>query len=68
MYVQPGSGRMQAQFNINLNACGMSSSSAVASYGQPTPSGTFIENTIIIQYDPLVQEVRQYSKMIQSMQ
>ena len=26
-------------------------------FGQPSPSGTFVENTIIIQYDPLVQEV-----------
>lgn len=57
MYVQPGTGNLQTQFSINLNSCGMTSSSSTANYGQPTPSGTFIENTIIIQYDPLVQEV-----------
>lgn len=28
-----------------------------ASYGGPTPSGSYVENTIIIQYDPYVQEV-----------
>jgi hypothetical protein len=26
-------------------------------YSSPTPQGSFIENTIIIQYDPLLQEV-----------
>ncbi|XP_037790172.1 uncharacterized protein LOC119585576 [Penaeus monodon] len=57
VYVQPGTGNLQTQFSINLNSCGMTSSSSTANYGQPTPSGTFIENTIIIQYDPLVQEV-----------
>ncbi|XP_066972604.1 uncharacterized protein dyl [Macrobrachium rosenbergii] len=56
VHVQPGSGRLQAQFDIYLNSCGMTSSSS-GNYGQPTPSGTFIENTVIIQYDPLVQEV-----------
>ena len=25
--------------------------------GQPNPAGSFIESTIIVQYDPLVQEV-----------
>lgn len=57
VHVQPGTGRLQAQFDIYLNSCGMTSSSSSANYGQPTPSGTFIENTVIIQYDPLVQEV-----------
>lgn len=57
VHVQPGSGRLNAQFDIYLNSCGMTSSSSSANYGQPTPSGTFIENTVIIQYDPLVQEV-----------
>ena len=26
-------------------------------YSSPTPQGAFIENTIIVQYDPLLQEV-----------
>lgn len=38
----------------------MTTSSSGEHYGQgqPTPTGTYIENTVIIQYDPLVQEVR----------
>ncbi|XP_068233943.1 cuticlin-1-like [Palaemon carinicauda] len=56
VHVQAGSGRLQAQFDIKLEECGMTSSSP-ENYGQPTPSGTYIENTIIIQFDPLVQEV-----------
>ena len=46
----------QATFDISLQSCGMSSSVNNA-YGSPTPQGSFIENTIIIQYDPLLQEV-----------
>ncbi|XP_018027081.1 uncharacterized protein LOC108682433 [Hyalella azteca] len=57
VHLRPGSGTLHAQFDIYLNSCGMSSSSSDGNYGQPTPSGTFIENTVIIQYDPLVQEV-----------
>lgn len=57
VHVQPGSGTLQAQFDIYLNSCGMTSSSSSANAGQPTPAGTYIENTVIIQYDPLVQEV-----------
>ena len=55
--MRPGSGTLHAQFDIYLNSCGMSSSQGGDNYGQPTPAGTFIENTVIIQYDPLVQEV-----------
>lgn len=57
VHLRPGSGTLHAQFDIYLNSCGMSSSSSAGNYGQPTPAGTFIENTVIIQYDPLVQEV-----------
>ncbi|XP_050712868.1 uncharacterized protein LOC126996453 isoform X2 [Eriocheir sinensis] len=57
VHVQPGTGRLQAQFDIYLNSCGMTTSSSGENYGQPTPTGTYIENTVIIQYDPLVQEV-----------
>ncbi|KAF2359488.1 Zona pellucida domain [Trinorchestia longiramus] len=57
VHLRPGSNTLHAQFDIYLNSCGMSSSSSDGNYGQPTPSGTFIENTVIIQYDPLVQEV-----------
>lgn len=60
VHVRPGTGQLSATFDIYLNSCGMTSSAnqAVgAAFGQPSPAGTFVENTIIIQYDPLVQEV-----------
>jgi hypothetical protein len=60
VHVRPGSGQLTATFDIYLNSCGMTSSAnqAVgAGFGQPSPAGTFVENTIIVQYDPLVQEV-----------
>lgn len=57
VHLKPGSSTLHAQFDIYLNSCGMTSSSNAGNYGQPTPAGTFIENTVIIQYDPLVQEV-----------
>ena len=33
----------------------MSSSGNTDTNGQPNPAGSFVENTVIIQYDPLVQ-------------
>lgn len=57
VHLRPGSGTLHAQFDIYLNSCGMSSSTGGNNYGQPTPAGTYIENTVIVQYDPLVQEV-----------
>ncbi|XP_055382627.1 uncharacterized protein LOC129612861 isoform X2 [Condylostylus longicornis] len=59
VHLKPGTGHLSATFEIFLNSCGMTSSAnhnAVA-YGAPTPSGSYVENTIIIQYDPYVQEV-----------
>lgn len=57
VYLQPGSGLLTATFDVFLNNCGTSSSVGnLATYGQ-APSNAFIENTIIIQYDALVQEV-----------
>lgn len=59
VHLKPGTGHLSATFEIFLNTCGMSSSANhnVAAYGAPTPSGSYVENTIIIQYDPYVQEV-----------
>ncbi|XP_001605901.2 uncharacterized protein LOC100122297 [Nasonia vitripennis] len=59
VHLKPGTGHLSATFEIFLNSCGMSSSANhnVAPYGSPTPSGSYVENTIIIQYDPYVQEV-----------
>jgi hypothetical protein len=60
VHLKPGTGHLSATFEIYLNSCGMSSSAnhnAAGAYGAPTPSGSYVENTIIIQYDPYVQEV-----------
>lgn len=59
VHLKPGTGHLSATFEIFLNSCGMSSSANhnAAGYGTPTPSGSYVENTIIIQYDPYVQEV-----------
>lgn len=59
VHLKPGTGHLSATFEIFLNSCGMSSSAnhkAVA-YGAPKPSDSYVESTIIIQYDPYVQEV-----------
>lgn len=59
VHLKPGTGHLSATFEIFLNSCGMTSSANhnVAAYGSPAPSGSYVENTIIIQYDPYVQEV-----------
>jgi hypothetical protein len=44
-------------FEIHLNQCGTTSSGTSQNDGQPNPVGSFVESTIIVQYDPLVQEV-----------
>lgn len=62
--MKPGTGHLSATFEIFLNSCGMSSSGNQqgGDYGGhgPTPSGSYVENTIIVQYDPYVQEVNYY--------
>lgn len=58
VHLKPGTGHLSATFEIFLNSCGMSSSANHNTNGySPTPSGSYVENTIIIQYDPYVQEV-----------
>jgi len=57
IHLASGSGTITASFEIFLNTCGMSSSGNTETYGQPNPAGSYVENTVIIQYDPLVQEV-----------
>merc|ERR1712106_751600 len=57
VHLASGSGTITASFEIFLNTCGMSSSGNTETYGQPNPAGSYVENTVIIQYDPLVQEV-----------
>lgn len=58
VHLQSGSGATSAVFEIELNECGMTSSGGFQTdNGQPNPAGSFIESTIIVQYDSLVQEV-----------
>ena len=57
VHLRSGSGTITASFEIFLNGCGMTSSGNTETYGQPNPAGSYVENTIIIQYDALVQEV-----------
>ena len=58
IHLQSGSGATSTVFEIELNECGMTSSGGFQTdNGQPNPAGSFIESTIIVQYDPLVQEV-----------
>lgn len=59
VHLKPGTGHLSATFEIFLNSCGMTSSGNhnAQTFGAPTPSGSYVENTIIIQYDPYVQEV-----------
>ncbi|KAF6213520.1 hypothetical protein GE061_011240 [Apolygus lucorum] len=58
VHLKPGTGHLSATFEIFLNSCGMSSSANHnTGSGYSTPSGSYVENTIIIQYDPYVQEV-----------
>jgi len=66
VHLKPGTGHLSATFEIFLNSCGMSSSANhnAASYGGSTPSGSYVENTIIIQYDPYVQEVWDQSRKL----
>ncbi|XP_054168625.1 cuticlin-4-like [Oppia nitens] len=62
VHLPQGSGQLQANFEIYLGGCGMSSSeqnsnTAVTTSTSSPGVGLFIENTIIIQYDPQVQEI-----------
>jgi len=57
VHVPASLGQTQATFDIAMGQCGMTPGGNSDSYGAPTPQGSYIENTIIIQYDPLLQEV-----------
>ena len=55
--MRPNSGALSARFEVRVGQCGLSSSGNLESNGQPNPAGSYLENTIIVQYDPQVQEV-----------
>ena len=59
------SGTTSIDFEIQNNQCGMTSSGGFQSGNrQPNLAGSFIENTIIVQYDPLLQMVFDQAKKI----
>ncbi|GAB6029255.1 hypothetical protein CHUAL_005022 [Chamberlinius hualienensis] len=59
VYVRPGQGRISATFDIAIDGCGTfgSTQNGVYGFGENSGSGSYFENTIVIQYDPSVQEV-----------
>ena len=59
VHLPAGLGRSSANFDVNINSCGTlgNTENGLYGYGVQSGSGTFFENTIIIQYDPQVQEV-----------
>lgn len=57
VHLPPGTGHLEAKFDIFLGGCGMSSNHQGGGYDQDHGAGLFIENTIIVQYDPQVQEI-----------
>jgi len=57
IHMRPSSGSLSARFEVRVGQCGLSSSGNIENNGQPNPAGSYLENTIIVQYDPQVQEV-----------
>ena len=58
VHLQPNTGRQNANFDIMINQCGTqgNTQNGFYGYGAASGSGTFFENTVVIQYDPQVQE------------
>lgn len=59
VHLPAGLGRTSAQFDVSINSCGTTGNTenGLYGYGADSGSGTFFENTIVVQYDPQVQEV-----------
>ena len=59
VHLPAGLGRTNAKFDVSINSCGTTGNTenGLYGYGADSGSGTFFENTIVIQYDPQVQEV-----------
>ncbi|KAL1123457.1 hypothetical protein AAG570_002537 [Ranatra chinensis] len=59
VHLPAGLGRTQANFEIGIHACGTAGNTenGLYGYGADSGSGTYFENTVVIQYDPQVQEV-----------
>uniref|UniRef100_A0A0K2TE62 Cuticlin1 [Ceratitis capitata] n=1 Tax=Lepeophtheirus salmonis TaxID=72036 RepID=A0A0K2TE62_LEPSM len=58
VHVPPGSGLLNVAFAIKQNECGTSVSAGMNEIsGQPNPAGSYVENIIVVQFDPQVQDV-----------
>ncbi|XP_054168624.1 uncharacterized protein LOC128965870 [Oppia nitens] len=59
IHLPAGSGRSSVFFDVGINSCGTTGNTqnGLYGYGSQSGSGSFFENTIVIQYDPQVQEV-----------
>lgn len=59
IHLPANTGKNSIYFDISINSCGTTGNSQNGHYGNgaQTGSGTYFENTIVIQYDPQVQEV-----------
>ncbi|KAF2356647.1 Zona pellucida domain [Trinorchestia longiramus] len=59
VHLPAGLGRTHSTFDISINSCGTSGNTenGLYGYGSQSGSGTYFENTIVVQYDPQVQEV-----------
>ncbi|KAA0199830.1 hypothetical protein HAZT_HAZT009712 [Hyalella azteca] len=59
VHLPAGLGRTHSTFDVSINSCGTTGNTenGLYGYGSQSGSGTYFENTIVIQYDPQVQEV-----------
>lgn len=59
VHLPAGVGKSNTQFDIAINSCGTAGNTenGLYGYGADSGSGTYFENTIVVQYDPQVQEV-----------
>lgn len=59
IHLPANTGKNSIYFDISINSCGTTGNSQNGHYGNgaQTGSGTYFENTIVVQYDPQVQEV-----------
>lgn len=58
LYLPPNTGRKNVFFDISINSCGTTGNAQGTFYNEDvtSDSGLFFENTVVIQYDPQVQE------------
>ncbi|XP_059485708.1 cuticlin-4-like [Neocloeon triangulifer] len=59
VHLPAGLGKTSVKFEVGIHACGTqgNTENGLYGYGADSGSGTYFENTIVVQYDPQVQEV-----------